>query len=468
MRMLSMILFYISAVCLANVDMIMGDEAQNELIIGWSHADTAFLGKYSSGVYTYVVEHSGMNAVAVTTSTDAGAGKHVLFLPYIDEELGVPVQIFTYSYENLSPESYCPVPSMQMHDRFGFLKSSDERWDALLAYSNIAFTSSAAVIWAEQTYFEISSIGDLTGTNSAYWEKYYWLDSTARLRSEYYGTMVGPVVCQGGFPLIATSFGCSGTTQNWLMNHSLLFDPDSSELLSHTIGEFWDPLESGVLGLGSSSETEAILLFADSLGSMCWSLYTTLLPGPESTSLLPWGFPDQDDPVAFSAATGLPGTLMVWYRDGQIRCRHWNGQWNSYDYPVASAPQPPMTGEIDVCADTDGYWIAWLPVTESEPLVAFVDFGAVTGLPDHATGSLDPFVVLRPLANPVRGPLAVEVLGTGIGQISVIDLSGRTVLQVGIDGEGVHQLGELPVPGVYLIWMHYPGGVASSRVISVR
>jgi hypothetical protein len=452
----------------ANVDMVMGDADQNELIISWSQDNSVFLGKYSDGTYTDIIQHADRNAATVTKAVDSGSGEHVLLLPYVQGEFGVPTQTFTYSYENLTLESVCPVASMQMNDRFGLLKTPDERWDALLAYSNIAFTSSAAIIWAEQTCYEINSSGDLTGINSAWWDKYYYFPPDSRQQSQYPAVMVGPVVCPGGFPLIATSFGYDGSTQGWLMNHSLVFDPDSSGLLCHTIGEWWDPLESGVLGLGSSSDTEAVLLFADSLGSMNWSLYTTLQPGPEGTSPLPWGFPDQDDPVAFSSAGSLPGMLMVWYRDGQIRCRHWNGQWNNYDYFIASSMSPPMLEGIAVCADTDGYWIAWLPVDASEPQVVFVNFGVVTDLPEQSSCSLDPVVFLRPLENPVRGSLSVEVFGTENGQISVIDLSGRIILQAEADREGVHQLGELPVPGVYLIRMCHPGGATTARVVSIK
>jgi hypothetical protein len=467
MRMLFMILFCLSIVCLANVDMIMGDETQNELIIGWGYSGSVFLGKYSGGTYTDVVEHSGMNAAAVARATDSSAGEHILLLPYVDEEFGVPVQIFTYSYGNLTPENYCPVPSFQMHDRFGFLKTEDPRWDALLAYSNVAFCSSVTELRAYQVYFDIDSSGLLTGISSAYWEKNYYWKGYGR-QKDVRAVMVGPVICPGGYPLIATSFGHDGGSGGWLMNHSLIFNPDSSELLCYTIGEFWDPVESGVMGLGSSSDTGAILLFADSLGEESWSYYTTFQPDPLNTSLLPWSFPDHDDPVALSPAAGLPGTLMVWYREGQIRCRYWNGQWNNYDYFVASSMFPPMIGDISVCADTDGYWVAWLPVTASEPLVAFIDFGSVTGLPGQTEGTLDPAVILRPVGNPVSGPLSVEVQGTESGQISVLDLSGRIVHQIEASGEGVYQLGELPVPGVYLIRLIHPGGVVSARVVSIR
>ena len=451
---------------LANVDMVMGDAAQDELIIGWAYSGSVFLGRYSGGTYTDVIEHQNRNAVTVTKATDSGSGEHILLLPYVDEEFGVPVQIFTYSYGNLTFENYCPIPSMQMHDRFGFLKTPDPRWDALLAYSNVAFTSSVTILWAQQIYFDISPSGLLTGINFAYWEKdYYW--KGYRQQKDVRAVMVGPVICPGGYSLIATSFGHDGSG-GWLMNHSLLFDPDSSELLCHTIGEFWDPVEAGVMVLGSSSDTGAILLFADSLGEESWSYYTTFQPGPENTSLLPWSFPDHDDPVAMSPAAGLPGTLMVWYREGQIRCRHWNGQWNNYDYFVASSPQPPLIGDISVCADTDGYWIAWLPATEPEPLVAFIDFGSVTDLSEHSLGTLDPEVTLKPIGNPVSGTLSLEVLGIESGQIAVLDLSGRIVLRAEASGEGLYQLGELPVPGIYLIRLSYPGGEVTTRVVSIR
>ncbi len=451
-------------ISLANVDMVMGDTAENELIISWSLEDTVFAGKYVGGEFTQVVVKPGLNTGIVTIAKDSEDGKHVLFLPYGYTFEPLYVEMYSYSYDDLACESVTSV-LMQTNDTFRFLKSADDRWDAVLAHSYVLCTGSwSALLCVSQISWGVWTGGSLFELNEATWEKLY---SYSDLRSgDDAGLTAGPVVCPGGYPLFAVSFGLFSSSSEWVEHNYLMFDPDSADLLHSSILEGWDPDIAGVLGLGSSSDTDAVLIYSDDSGNVNWSTFGAFSPVPESTDILPWDFPESGDPLVFTSTYELPGMLMVWYKDGEIRCRHWNGEWNNYDYFVASSSYPTDTGEIAVCSNTDGYWIAWLPGTASEPEVVFISFDEVTGVESNESQPFETSIRINPVTNPVTGILCVEVSGISSGIAVVTDLSGRTVFESEILGEGIHSLGGLPVSGMYLVRLHHSTGIVSCRVVS--
>ncbi len=467
MKVLSAAIILLPFLAQANVDMVMGDTAQDELIISWSLEDAVFAGKYTGGEFTQVVTEPGLNAGAVTIATDDSAEKHILFALYTEDGFGAENNmVLTYSYNDFAHESTYYYLQEQEHERIGFLKTQDERWDALLAHSGINFCSSVTQLNMWQYSYSISTDGTLTETAAGAWNKDYYFSESDHF-SVYPAMMVGPAACSGGNVLIGTSYGYNSSSQ-WLVNHTLMFDPNSTDLLCHTLGEGWNPDLSGVMGLGCSSDTDMILLYSDNTGEVNWSAFTAFSPVPESTEILPWDFPGLDDPMAFTSTFELPGMLMVWYRDDEIRCRHWNGEWNNYDYFVANSLYAPDLEEIAVCADTDGYWIAWLPGTASEPEVVFVSFSDVTGVEESEYQPVEPVARINPVTNPTCGNLSVEISGVSSGRATVTDLCGRTILEREIIGEGIYTLGELPVSGVYFIRLHHSSGEVSCKVISIQ
>lgn len=462
---LLLVLFLLSFISLANVDMVMGDLDQNELIISWSLADTVCAGKYTAGEFTQVITELDWDAGIVTIARDNQEGKHILFLPYRDTFEPSYAEIYSHSYDDLARESATPV-LMQSNDSFHFLKPSDDRWDALLTHSYVLYTGSwGALLCVSQLSWGVGTSGSLFEIIEATWDKFY---SYSDIRyGDDAGLTAGPVVCPGSYPLFAVSFGLFSSSSEWVEHNYLMFDPDLTDLLHFSILEGWDPDVAGVLGLGSSSDTDAVLVYSDDSGNVNWSTFGAFTPVPESTEILPWDFPEFGDPVAFTSTFELPGMLMVWYRDGEIRCRHWDGEWNNYDYFVTSSSYPPDIGEITVCSDTDGYWIAWLPGTASEPEVVFVSFDEVTGVESNESQPIETSIRINPVTNPVTGILSVEVSGVSSGIAVVNDLSGRTVSEGEILGEGIHSLGVLPVSGMYLVRLHHSTGIASCRVVSL-
>lgn len=464
MRILVLLFVLLPLVSLANVDMVMSDAAQNELIISWSLEDTVFAGKYTGGEFTQVITEQGLCAGAVSIATDDSQEKHILLAIYQESDVGPENnRVLSYSCSDFAHESTHYLNQME-YERIGFLKTADDRWDALLAHSSITFCSSVTQYVVFQYSYSISTSGVLTEIAEGFWNKNYYFNEYDD-SSLYPAMMVGPVACPGGNSLIGTSYGYNSTSQ-WLISHTLMFDPDSADLSCYTMGEGWDPNISGVMGLGSSSDSDMILLYADDSGDVNWSDFTPFSPVPESANLLPWDFPGLNDPVAFTSTFELPGMLMVWYRDGELRCRHWNGEWNNYDYFVASSVQPPNLEEIAVCADTDGYWVAWLPGDASEPEVVFVSFDDVTGVEEEEFLPVEPVVRINPITNPMESNLTVDICGISSGVVTVTDISGRTVLEREVQGEGLHSIGELPVSGMYFIRLHHSTGNVSCRVVS--
>jgi len=453
----------------ANVDMVMGDTANNELVIAWSYNNSAFAGKYTGSGFAQVVGIPGFNTGVVTVAEGEQNSRHILFLPSTQREFSDPEIILSYSYSNFGFEDSLHLNNLGMFtNRFGFLKSADERWDALLAYSYMEFTSSFAELMVKQTSYSVTEQGELATLAEASWEtRYYHKHPATEVSYEYPTAMAGPVVCPGGYPLVATSFGNNGSVQHWLVAHSLSFNPDSTALLVWAISESWDPVVSGVMGLGCSSDSDAVLLFADETGDINWSHYTAYSPEPDLLEGFQWDSPAQGDPVAFTSTFELPGMLMVWYSDGEIRCRHWNGQWNSYDYFIANSLYPPDPEEIAVCADTDGYWVAWLPGIASEPEVVFVDFDDVTSVHENTNSPIESRTDVRPLSSPVEGLLSVNISGVSSGTVTVHDISGRTVYKCRVSEEGVHRLLEPPAPGVYFIVLQSSSGESSCRVVCI-
>lgn len=461
MKMFIYITIMLSFLTHANVDMAIGDAAQDELIISWSLEDTVYAGKYAGGAFTQIVSETVFNGAAVAIATDDSEDKHILFAIYTADKMGVENdRVLSYSFNDFTYESAYYLDQLE-HERMGFLKSADGRWDALLAHSGITFCSSVTELVVVQYSFSISTGGVLTKMADGIWHESYYFNQ-CDYPTEYPAMMAGPVASPGGNSLVGTSFGYN----NWLLGHTLMYDPYSTDLLCHTLGEDWVPSLSGVMGLGSSSDSDMILLFADESGEVNWSDFTTSSPIPESATLLPWDFPGINDPVAFTSTFEQPGMLMVWYRDGELRCRHWNGEWNNYDYFVANSAQPPDLEEIAVCSDTDGYWISWLPGDASEPEVAFVNYDDVTHVEEEEYLSVEPAVRINPAANPAGSSLSVEISGVTSGLLTVTDICGRTVLESEVQGEGLHLLGELPASGMYFIKLHYATGNVSCKVVS--
>jgi hypothetical protein len=206
---------------------------------------------------------------------------------------------------------------------------------------------------------------------------------------------------------------------------------------------------------------DAILLLwtlAPSDVTIC-SSFDGMSSSPQSTTEVPFGM-DPCQAWAMSCNRDDPGLLLAGVEGDELRVRHYQGEWNPYSYKVADGIGIVCGGDLAVCSDDQGYWIAWMEEGKAEPEVLFVPRDSVTGISggDPAgQGSLS----LVPSSNPLRGAPVLDILGTGPADLAVYDVSGREVFSAK-DREGPTPI-ELPGPGIYFAVVSRGSSRASAR-----
>ncbi len=454
-------MFVLSTALFGNVDIVMGDLNQDELVISWAIGDSCFVSKYYGGLFHEQVVLSGHSFGTLGLACDPSDGKHVLYA--VTEQAQTSSDyIHVYVYEDLNWENQEFIDPVSDGDvvSLGFLKSPSEEWDAVLGGGALWITSIWTYVHAVQIAYNINEAGalEIADYAQAIIQFYKDVDHT---EASYPGLLVGVIECPGGYPLMATSFGVYG---NYYKSHAFCFDPDSSELLYSELGnELCTPEYSGVIALGSSSDTETVLLFSNETGDVNWYEFLPSSPNPSDSLPYPWVYPRHNDPVAMTSTYDLPGILMVWYANGEIRCRHWEGGWNDFDHIASYTGGAVSEEDIAVVCDTDGYWITWLEGGSSEPVVVFIPFDDVTGISGEteSTGG----VFIRPFRNPSCGSMSFEITGVQTGTVSVFDISGRLVVRNEVQGEGIHTIDVTFSPGMYLVRLHCDTGDISCKVI---
>jgi hypothetical protein len=160
------------------------------------------------------------------------------------------------------------------------------------------------------------------------------------------------------------------------------------------------------------------------------------------------------------------GMLLAWVQGSELRCRHFDGEWNGYDHIVQTGLGSVADQDIAVCSDVDGYWIAWLESGAAEPELVYVPRDSVTGI---AGGGISPAQLELDLyPNPFAEVLHVQPSGfTGACRISVYDTAGRAVESAGIvNGSWEWDAGSLPA-GLYSVVAESPEGAVTRRVMHI-
>ena len=237
-------------------------------------------------------------------------------------------------------------------------------------------------------------------------------------------------------------------------------DGSRAEPSDYTVlGSFIQPEIPSLKAAGSCQD--AILLLwtvTGSAGCLC-SVFDGTTSVPNSSGEL--GFPlDPDQPCAMSCNRDDPGLLLAWLDGGELWVRYYGDGWNPASYEVASGIGAVSDGDLAVCSDDQGYWIAWLEDGKSEPELRFVPRDSVTGITagDPAgPGSLS----LVPLSNPLRGIPVLDIGGCASADLAVYDVSGREVFSA-MDREGPTPI-ELPGAGIYFAVVSRGSARASAR-----
>jgi len=215
------------------------------------------------------------------------------------------------------------------------------------------------------------------------------------------------------------------------------------------------------------SETDQIALWNDTSGTVWCGSFTTSATQPENTQL---SVAHTELPFA-SALTRTredQGIAMAWYDGANIMIRHWDGEWSSYSHTVEpwSHVSP---GNIAVCSDTDGYWVAWKDDTEPVPEYRFISRETITGIQESESSSVGGIAVTVG-ENPVAGTTSYRIslpVAESYG-LYLYDLSGRNIREIthgfSMLDEGVLDLSGFP-PGVYNLVLKTGCGTASVRIM---
>ncbi len=201
---------------------------------------------------------------------------------------------------------------------------------------------------------------------------------------------------------------------------------------------------------GSCSE-EILLLWTSAFDEelFCASFDAT---GPDTVTTyeFPYAMPPPEAPWAMSCNPDDTGLLLVWYDEGSIISRHYSGDWNPYAHPVQSGLSNIEDGNLAVCSDENGYWVAWLESGRSEPQFVFIPRDSVTSIDETEMTSFGTKAGIYPLLNPTRGPIRLNVEGfEGAFDVFVYNVAGRLELHQNFSNEGNIIFTEELLPGIY-------------------
>lgn len=213
-------------------------------------------------------------------------------------------------------------------------------------------------------------------------------------------------------------------------------------------------------------------------------LYSVFPAGSSAASIsdpAPYSIP-QLSPLAMTCNPDDSGLLLVWQQSGEIRCAHWEGEWNQYWHVVETGVADLMNGNLAVCSVEDGYWIAWITYSAESsenlehlnpraiPDVRFVSRSTVTSIDGPSEGLLINGITVSP--NPVFPGNVLSIhaeQAEGIGQVELRDLNGRIQAASNFDSFGNATIGTDNLqPGTYFVRVSVGNTDLSKKVIVLR
>ncbi|MEA3267328.1 MAG: T9SS type A sorting domain-containing protein, partial [Candidatus Fermentibacteria bacterium] len=278
-----------------------------------------------------------------------------------------------------------------------------------------------------------------------------WIEtstSSSRFTSLMAGGSFSPFALQTGEtwePMNPSSFSVNSV----FLNGNTL----ASEIILNVQGDWsMDPVPNALsLGMCSSGQ---IGLLNDTAG-VVWSADFAGSPISPDLSQIDIDHEDLPFPAAMTCSINDDGLLLAWFSGDKIMVRHWQNQWSAYSHVVELCGNV-ETGNISVCSDTDGYWVAWLEESSSIPEVRFISRDTVTELHEEQSRGIPDHLVLSVYPNPAAGQAVVSFTLPCAEdyQLTIFDISGRNVLDVSTghtaDFSGFVSLQTIPA-GVYIL-----------------
>lgn len=345
------------------------------------------------------------------------------------------------SHEDFSPPEYCTVLALPVLPRY--IGSSEQRIaliDLQTGYTDVQ----------DHRYLTVCSVDPWSSSLFSPADTSNWIETSthsSRFTSLMAGGSFSPFALQTGktyAPMGPTSFSVNSV---FLESNTL-----ASESIFYVLGGNMDPAPTALaLGMCSSGQ---LGLLNDTAG-VVWSADFAGSPVSPNLSQIEIDHDDLPFPAAMTCSASDDGLLLAWFSGDEIIVRHWQDQWSTYSHVVEPCGNV-ETGNISVCSDTDGYWVAWLEAGSSIPEVRFISRDTVTELDEEQSMGISGGIVLSVSPNPAAGQAVVSfVLPCAEDyQLTLYDISGRNVLDVSTghaaDFSGVVCLGNMP-GGVYMI-----------------
>ncbi len=351
------------------------------------------------------------------------------------------------SHEDFAPPEYCTVLALPVLPRY--ITSSDQKIvliELLTGYTDVQ----------DHRYLAVCSVDPWSSSLINPADTSNWIETStsfSRFTSLMAGGSFSPFALQTGktwAPMNPSSF-CVNSV--FLESNTL-----SSESIFHVLGDWsMDPVPNALsLGMCSSGQ---IGLLNDTAG-VVWSADFAGSPASPELSQIEIDHEHLPFPAAMTCSSDDDGLLLAWFSGDEIIVRHWHTQWSAYSHVVESCGNV-ETGNISVCSDTNGYWVAWLEAGSSVPEVRFISRDTVTELDEEQSAGISGGIVLSVSPNPAAGQAVVNfsLPCAEDYQLTLFDITGRNVLDVSTghaaDFSGFVSLENIP-DGVYIIKLETP------------
>ena len=471
------ILLFVAATAMADVEIVPLSTDSDVSFVSWIGWDEyAHLGRYEGDSLVAEVTTAGDYDASVGVCEFAPDSHIVLYISSTYNEY--TDTLWTYTSSSLSQMDYWTIEGYHEHYSYSFLKNPDARWNAFLAiYSYDCFSSMTHCYWKSME-LSVSASGEVDSLFSLCYSLYKGTGSNTDLPQVF--TFLGPVLDgANSWPMFCADYTQpGGSFPSEAALRSFVHNPpaDSVNLLEDCFYwatnwsvPDWPPT---LMALGSCSD-EAIALWEDVYGQVFFSEFDCMSPESLYSAPYPWDYPGEVNSCAMSANPEDAGMLLAWYRNGQIRCRHYQDGWNGFDHVVETGVGTVPVDNIAVSSVDDGYWIAWLETGSSEPELVFVDRGTVTGIEEGSPEPLSPVINLFP--NPCNRFLSIELADlslSGSARILIHDCSGRLVSEIDLEGEEQvatwncsNRSGERCDHGIYFVTLIGSGSSVTEKVL---
>lgn len=459
----------VAGTALGNVDILIPGSGQVP-VVGWTHNSTSHLmhcqephepvdlGGACQDVFLSLHDGSESDPVLLAVSGSRNGWNYstclsVLALPGLT--VATSRELFA---DDFYPPVYCSWYVLPILPRYVF--SQEDR--RLFLAMNTGYTDDAV---QDETWMTTVSVDPWSSSIVASTDTTSWRQSVFTAAFSLSGQ-----IPQGGLPAFTTASGSwdgyPGPSYFGITSVCLESDTLHENTLYGIFAGSYPPVPPEVLATGYG-QTGQLSLWTDTAGVVWCSSFVGSPASPENSTV---EMPHSEMPfaAALTRTRNDSGILSAWYDGSFIMVRHWQDGWNDYAHAVEPWTNV-SAGNIAVCSDTDGYWVAWKGDQDTLPQYRFIPRNSVTGIDDTNAGS-GTDVELAVSGNPVGfgSTCSVSLPCHQHYSLRLFDLYGRNLGEIA-SGEGSSvnvplDLSAYP-SGVYHVVLSADHGVSSVRVV---